>query len=56
MEQLVSKVGNELELASNLAKRRTKIVQKIKQLHPEIADDIWGAVGAAQVDIGDRVG
>ena len=43
-EQLASKVDNEIELASNLASRRLKIVEKIKEQHPEV--DVWSIVAA----------
>ena len=50
------RINSELDLAGNLAKRRINVVSKIKDLHPEIADDIWGAVASqTNLELGDRI-
>ena len=53
---MASQIDNELELAANLAKRRMNVVNQIKTLHPEIADDVWMAVSSqTNLELGDRI-
>jgi len=44
------RVQHELDLQENLAMRRLKVVRKIQEAHPEIADDVWGAL-ASQMNV-----
>lgn len=57
LEELHSRVQCELDLADNLAKRRLSVYAQIQQLHPEIAEDVWGSVASQMnVELGDRLG
>ena len=40
-----------------MSSRRIKAVKKVKELHSEVADDIWAAVSAGHtnLDLGNRV-
>ena len=56
LEELHSRVQHELDLLDNLAKRRLAVYAQVKDLHPEIADDVWGSVASQMnVELGDRL-